>query len=116
MPNIGLAVQRRLSFTAQQFGGGERKQRQALVTSVARALGVKPKDLSASEHRVFSDLALVPALIPDLSRWSKEEKSAIRQIVRAKAGTDELRYVKLLQRHQRLRDGLRTIGSRDVTV
>jgi hypothetical protein len=55
-------------------------------------------------------------MIPDLSRWSKEEKSAIRQIVRAKTGTDELRYVRLLQSHQKLRDGLRTIGSRDVTV
>jgi hypothetical protein len=108
VPNIGLAVQRRL---ARQFGGDERKLRQALVTSVAHALGVKPKDLSASEHRVFSDLALVLAMIPDLSRWSKEEKSAIRQIVRAKAGTDELRYVRLLQSHQKLRDGLRTIGS-----
>jgi hypothetical protein len=110
-PNIGLAVQRRL---VQQFGGGERKHRQALVTSVAHALGVKPTDLSVSEHRVFSDLALVLAMIPDLSRWSKEEKSAIRQIVRAKAGTDESRYVGLLQSHQKLRDGLRTIGSRDV--
>jgi hypothetical protein len=113
VPNIGLAVQRRL---VQQFGGGERKHRRALVTSVAHALGLKPTDLSASEHRVFSDLALVLAMIPDLSRWSKEEKSAIRQIVRAKAGTDELRYVRLLQGHQKLRNGLRTIGSRDVIV
>jgi hypothetical protein len=113
VPNIGLAVQRRLSFTAQQFGGGERKPRQALVTSVAHALGVKPTNLSASEHRVFVDFALVLAMIPDLSRWSKEEKSAIRQIVRAKAGTDESRYVRLLQSHQKLRDGLRTIGSRN---
>jgi hypothetical protein len=109
VPNIGLAVQQRL---AQQFGGGERKHRRALVTSVARALGVRATDLSASEHRVFSDLAMVLALIPDLSRWSKEEKSAIRQIVRAKAGSDESRYVRLLQSHQKLRDGLRTIGSR----
>jgi len=36
----------------------------------------------------------------------------MRQIVRAKAGRpDELQYVKLLQRHQKLRDGLRTLGS-----
>ncbi len=112
VPNIGLAVQRRL---ARQSRGGERKHRQALVTSVAKALGVKPTYLSASEHRVFSDFVLVLAMIPDLSRWSKEEKHAIRQLVRAKAGPDELRYVRLLQSHQKLRDGLRTIGSRDVT-
>lgn len=110
MPNIGLAIQRRLR---KHFGRGEREQRQALVTSVAHALGVKPTDLGASEHRVFTDLALVLAMIPGLSRWSKEEKSAIKQIVRAKLGTDESRYVRLLQCHQKLRDGLRTIGSRN---
>jgi len=113
VPNIGLAVQRLL---VQRSGGSEQKRRQTLVTSVAHALGVKPKDFSASESRVFSDLALVLAMIPDLSRWSKEEKSAIRQIVRAKAGTDELRYVRRLQSHQKLRDGVRRIGSRDVSV
>lgn len=111
VPNIGLAVQRRL---AQQSRGSERKLRQAFVTSVSHALRVKPKDLSASGHRFFSDLALVLAMIPDLSRWSQEEKSAVKQIVRAKTGTDELRYVKLLQRNQKLRDGLRAIGSREV--
>jgi len=112
IPNIGLAVQRRL---AHQTSGGEQKHRQALVISVARALGVKPTNLNTSEQRVFSDLALVLALIPDLSRWLKDEKSAIRQLVRAKAGSDELRYVKLLQGHQKLRDGLRLIGSRDMS-
>lgn len=110
VPNIGLAVQRRL---VQQFGREERRLRQLLVASVAHALRVKPANLSAKEDRVFSDLALVLALIPDLSRWSKEEKTAIRQIVRAKAGRDESRYVRLLQSHQKLRDGLQTIGSRD---
>jgi hypothetical protein len=113
VPNIGLAVQRRL---IQQSGGSERKLRHALVTSVAHSLGVKPSDLSASEQRVFSDLALVLAMIPDLSRWSKEEKSAIRQIVRAKAGIDELRYVRPMQSHQKLRDRLRRIGSRELSV
>jgi hypothetical protein len=108
VPNIGLAVQRRL---AQQSGGSVRMLRHALVNSVSHALRVKPTDLSESEHRVFSDLALVLAMIPDLSRWSKEEKSAVKQIVRAKSGTDELRYVKLLQRNRKLRDGLRAIGS-----
>lgn len=111
VPNVGLAVQRRL---AQPSGGSVRKLRQALATSLSHALRVKPTDLSASAHRVFSDLALVLAMIPDLSRWTKEEKTAVKQIVRAKTGADELRYVKLLQRHEKLRDGLRTIGSREV--
>jgi hypothetical protein len=110
VPNIGLAVQRLL---ARHSGVDERKLRQKLVTSAAQALGVRPTDFSASEHRVFSDLALVLAMIPDLSRWSKDEKRAIRKLVRAKAGSDEMLYVRLLQGHQKIRDGLRMIGSRD---
>jgi hypothetical protein len=113
VPNIGLAAQRRL---VQQFRGGERNLRKALVTSVAHALGIKPTDLSASEQRVFSDFALLLAMFPNLSRWSKEEKSAINSIVRAKAGPDESRYVRLLQSHHKLRDGVRRIGSQAVTV
>ncbi len=112
VPNIGLAVSRRM---VQEFGGSERRLRHGSITSVARALGLQPANLSASEQRVFSDLALVLAMITDLTRWSKQEKSAIKRIIRAKAGTDELRYVRLVQDHQKLRDGLRTIGSRDLT-
>jgi hypothetical protein len=111
VPNIGFAVQRRL---VRQLGGDERNLRPSLVLSVAHAVGVKPTDMSASERRVFSDLALMLALIPDLSCWSKAEKSAIKQIVRAKAATDELRYVRLLQEHHKLRKDLLIIGSRDV--
>ncbi len=37
------------------------------------------------------------------------------RIVRAKAGADEWRSVRGLQRHQKLRDGLRKIGSRHET-
>jgi len=107
VPNIGLAVQRRLVHSAAV----ERQSRQTLVTSVAHALGVEPTDFSASEHRVFSDLAMVLAMIPGLSRWSKDEKSAIRRLVRAKTSSDELDYVKQLQDHQKLRDGLRMIGA-----
>jgi hypothetical protein len=107
VPNIGLAVQRRM---AQEFGGSEARLRHASVTSVAGALGLQPTKFSASEQRVFSDFALVLAMIPDLSRWSQDEKRAITRIVRAKAGPDETQYVRLLQSHSKLRDGIWTMG------
>jgi hypothetical protein len=109
VPNIGLAVQRR---PAKGLGDDERKRRCKVLTSAARALGIKETDLSASEQRVFHDLAMVFALVPGLSRWSIDEKAAIEKIVRAKAGVDEARYVRLLQRHQKLRDALRRLGIR----
>jgi len=78
---------------------------------VTRALGVKTKDWKEAEQGVLEDQALVLALIPDLARWTKDEKLALARIVRAKAGADESRYLRLLQRHSRLRDEVIKIGS-----
>jgi hypothetical protein len=107
IPNIGLAVSRRM---AQSFGGSGSRLRSASVTSVAKTLGIKPTTLSESEQKVFGDFALVLRMMGGLSRWSKEEKQAIKRIVHAKATADEREYVRLLQRHQKLRDGVRRMG------
>lgn len=106
--NIGLAVQRRMASRAQ---GDASKIRRASVERVARALRVKIKDWQTPERRAFEDLALVLNLIPDLARWTDEEKRDAAQIIRAKASADEARYVHLLQHHARLRDEIIRIGS-----
>ncbi len=56
-------------------------------------------------------LALVLDRIPDLARWSRSERDAIVEIVRAKAGREEIRYLRLLQRHPRLRSAMIRLGS-----
>lgn len=111
MRNIGLAVQRRM---AEHFRGDEQKMRHASALAVARALGIRAASWNDSERRAFTDMALVLALIPDLSRWSKDEKRAIEHIARAKADAEELRYVRLLQSHSKLREEIIRIGSTDV--
>jgi hypothetical protein len=50
-------------------------------------------------------------LIPELSSWSASEKEAVRETIRAKSGTNEMRYLRLLQRHDRLREALLKLGS-----
>lgn len=106
--NVGLAVQRRM---AKRFGGDAEKIRRASREQVAGALGVRVDDWKATEQRAFEELALVLALIPDLARWTEDEKSAVARIIRAKAGADESIYVRLLQRHSRLREEIIRIGS-----
>ena len=54
---------------------------------------------------------MLASLIPDLSSWSATEKEALREIVRAKSGANEMRYLRLLQRHDRLRAALLKLGS-----
>jgi hypothetical protein len=107
--HLGLTVQRRM---AKQFNGDEKKMRQASADQVSRALGFRIADWNESERRAFSDFALMLALIRNLPRWSKEEKRAIARIIKAKAGTEESRYVRLLQTHSKLRDEVIRIGSR----
>ncbi|HEX8846778.1 MAG TPA: hypothetical protein VF791_19200 [Pyrinomonadaceae bacterium] len=108
MRKIGLAVQRRM---AKEFEGDAVTMGQRAVESVSRSLGVRTKGWKDVELRAFENLALVLTLIPDLARWTKDEKRDVMRIIRAKAGANESRYVRLLQRHSRLRDEVIKIGS-----
>jgi hypothetical protein len=107
--NFALAVTRRM---AREFGGNAEQIRRASEANVSRALGVDTRRWSAAEREAFARFALVLDLVPDLSRWTKEEKQALVAIVRAKAGPRESRYLRLMQRHDRLRAAFLLFGSR----
>ncbi len=106
--NLSLAVVGRM---ARKFSGDAGRIRRASEASVARALGVRPDRWPAGEREAFADLALVLDLIPDLPRWPAEDKHAVAEIIRAKAGPRESRYLRLLQGHTRLRAALLDLGS-----
>jgi hypothetical protein len=108
MRNLGMAVQHRMG---EEFHGDAEKMRVASVREVARALDVKPDGWSPHEQRAFSDWALLLALVPKLSRWSEVEKGALVRALWAKAGPDETRYIRLLQKVPRLREEIIRLGS-----
>ena len=47
----------------------------------------------------------------DLKGWSADEKSLLERIVQAKTSAEEMTYVKLMQRHERLRREIIRLGS-----
>lgn len=106
--NLGLAVARRM---AREFAGDAARIRAASGEQVARAVGLRGKTLNSVSSRIFEDLALVLALIPDLGRWSQAEKKSIAGIVRAKTGTDESEYLRKLQKQARLREAIIALGA-----
>ena len=59
----------------------------------------------------LGDLALVLDLAGDLAAWSRREREAIAEILRAKTGREEIRYLALLQRHPKLRRAVLRLGS-----
>jgi hypothetical protein len=105
--NIGLRVNRRM---AEEFGANEAIRRVS-VAEVSWALGVQATRWSPAEQQAFENWALVLALVPDLGRWTPREKRDLVQIIRAKAGRDEMNYLRLTQGHTRLRRGVLRLGS-----
>ncbi|HTR03665.1 MAG TPA: hypothetical protein VMN82_10755, partial [Thermoanaerobaculia bacterium] len=106
--NVGLAVDRRMR---ERSHGDAPAHRARASRRVAAALGVGAGRGSALERRAFGDFALVLDLVPDLARWTRVEKDALRAIVRAKASGLEAGYLSKLQAHRRLRAALRRLGS-----
>ncbi|HMF56655.1 MAG TPA: hypothetical protein VK619_09950 [Pyrinomonadaceae bacterium] len=106
--NLGLKAQK---LMARKFDGDSDLFRRAATERSASALGLSMKNLNENERRAFEDWSFVLALIPDLERWTKDEKVAVLNVVRAKAGRDEARYVRLMQRHARLREEVIKLGS-----
>jgi len=104
--NIGLRVVRRMG---KEFGGDGRHFREAAVRSLARALQTRVSE-GRRAHAALEDFALVAALIPELESWSRSEKHGLIEIIAAKSGPDEIRYLHLLQRHERLRREFLRLG------
>jgi len=101
--NLGLAVERRMRL---RYGGDPEEARRRATSRVARLLGG-----TVSKRGAFPDLALVLDLIADLPAWTSGEREALAEIARAKTGREEIRYLRLLQRHERLRRALIRLGS-----
>ena len=96
--NIGLAVQREI---AARFRGDPEGMRRAAQANAVRTVGVETSN----------DLALVLSLIPELREWTTEEKTAAAKILRAKESGAEAHYLRLMQRHARMRAAFLKIGS-----
>ena len=105
---LGLAVQKRM---ARYFGSEPKAIREASVALVTRALSIKSGGWSDAEKAALANLALPIAMIPDLNRWDNSQKQLAVQIIRAKAGNNEARYLKLMQQHAALRRALIRLGS-----
>ena len=106
--NLGLAVQRRMS---REFRGDARQIRVESVRRVSRALHLSTRDWNEAELRALDDLALVLALVPGLDQWTRDERQNLAGVIRAKAAPDESRYLRLMQKHLRLRAAIIKLGS-----
>ena len=107
--HLGLRVNRRM---AREFGGDSESMRRSSIAAVSGALGVSLSRWNPEERQAFGNWSLVLALIPDLGRWTAKEKRGVVEIIRAQAGANEMRYLRVTQEHPRLRGELLRLGSK----
>jgi hypothetical protein len=106
--NLGMLVNRRMS---RNFDGDSQKIRRASFDGVTRALSVNPARWTQIQRQSLETWSLVLWLIPDLPRWSPEEKRQLIKIIRAKSAANEMAYLRKTQHHPRLRSELLRLGS-----
>jgi hypothetical protein len=64
----------------------------------------------AAQGRTGPDLEVVLGMIPDREQWTEMERAGVAAIVQAKRGPDEARYLRLMQKHRRLREAVINLG------
>ena len=106
--NLGLAVQRQM---AARYRGNAERFRTGAVKELERALGIRADGWPEAARTALQDFAAALSLVEDMDRWSDAEKQSLVRIIRAKAGADEAGYLKLMQKHGRLRRAMIDLGS-----
>jgi hypothetical protein len=96
---------------ARDFHGDSGRMRKESVRSLARILGVDISSWTSAERVSFENFAAFLALVPGLHSWRRDEKEALVPIIRSKSKADEMVYLHLTQRHDRLREALLKLGS-----
>jgi len=115
LANVGLAVTDGLA----RRGGSERlpgsrgaracEQEAAALLGVPgarRAGGKLPASWSPGERLAFERWAPLVTVLPGIARWTAPQKRALLAVVRAKGGRRESDYVRLFDKHSRLRSAL----------
>lgn len=105
---IGFAVQREM---AKRFSGDAQRMQLHANNQTDRILKINTRRLTETEKTIFTNFSTVLLLFPDLEEWSAKDKQNVLQIIEAKAGADETRYLKLMSRHERFRNALIKLGS-----
>ena len=106
--NIGLRVSQRM---AREFGGDIERMRDHTRRALERNLSIHTSNWKPLDKLAFDNLALALAEAPAPRVWTKKEKEELVRIIRAKSAPDEMRYLHLTQRHERLRQAILQAGS-----
>jgi len=102
--NIGLHVSRLL---ARRFGAERERGTLICAREAARLAGLQSRaGWSAGERLAWERWSPLILALGGVERWPAQDRHALVRVVRAKGGRRESDFVRLFDRHQRLRRGM----------
>jgi len=108
LPNVGLAV---TDMLARRFGSDRERAEAVLVLEARNLLGLRSLSAwSGGERLAFRRWAPLVTILPGIARWSTAEKRALAAVVRAKGGRRESDFVRLFDRHRKLRQAVAALA------
>jgi hypothetical protein len=108
LANVGIAVTRMI---ARRFGYDRERAERELADEAATRFGVKTmRGWSAGERMAWNRWGPVVVLLPGVQRWSRVERTALVEVVRAKGGPRESDFVRRFDQHARLRRALAVLA------
>jgi hypothetical protein len=114
LPNVGLAV---TAFVAGRFGSDREAAARACSKEAAALLGVSSlRGLTRDERHAWERWSPLLVILPGVAAWSREEKRRLVDVVRAKGGRRESDFVRLFDRHRRLRRAVAELAVRSAPV
>jgi hypothetical protein len=105
---IGLTAQAQVNRSSKK---NAQRWRTHALEALRRELNLDASPLSQDQQNILSDFGTVLLLIPSVNRWSEAEKQKLAAIIKAKISNEESRYLRLMQKHKRLRAEVIRLGS-----
>ncbi|MFH1314742.1 MAG: hypothetical protein ABIJ00_16175 [Candidatus Eisenbacteria bacterium] len=102
--DIGSKITRTL---ADRFGADREKGVRTCSQDAARSLGLRSfGSFSAGEKIAWERWSPLVVLVDGIKHWSKTDKRALIEVIRAKGGQRESRFVELFNKHRRLQNAI----------
>ena len=93
-----------LDYVAQRYGSQRQEGARRCSQELAQVLGIASFSAwTADEQLMWHRLTPLIAAVADVKKWSKADRDALTDVLRAKGSVREADYVKLFDAHKRLR-------------
>ncbi len=109
--NVGLHISR---FLAERVGRERERGVRACAREAARLLGVRStRGWTDGERLAWERWSPLVLILPGVERWPPRDRQALVRVVKAKGGRRESEFVRLFDRHRRLRRAVVRLAAHD---